>query len=63
MCLKEENKMNKKYAVLVVDMLNDFVTGAIGCDRARDIIKPTQELLEIKPVQLGWFFYYLESCY
>ena len=34
-----------KYAVLVVDMLNDFVTGALGCDRARAIIKPSQELL------------------
>ena len=32
---------NKKYAVLVVDMLNDFVTGALGCDRARAIVKPT----------------------
>ncbi len=39
--------MNKKYAVLVVDMLNDFVTGALGCDNARAIVKPTQELLEI----------------
>ena len=37
--------MEKKYAILVVDMLNDFVTGALGCDRARAIIKPTQELL------------------
>ena len=25
--------MEKKYAVLVVDMLNDFVTGALKCDR------------------------------
>ena len=38
--------MNKKYAILVVDMLNDFVTGALGCDRARAIVKPTQELLD-----------------
>ena len=38
--------MNKKYAILVVDMLNDFVTGALGCDNARAIVKPTQELLE-----------------
>ena len=38
--------MNTKYAVLVVDMLNDFVTGVIGCDRAKAIVKPTQELLE-----------------
>ena len=38
--------MNKKYAILVVDMLNDFVTGVIGCDNAKAIVKPTQELLE-----------------
>ena len=34
--------MNKKYAILVVDMLNDFVTGVIGCDRAKAIVKPLQ---------------------
>ena len=38
--------MSKKYAILVVDMLNDFVTGALGCDRARAIVKPLQELLD-----------------
>ena len=26
-----------KYAILVVDMLNDFVTGSLGCDRAKVI--------------------------
>ena len=36
MCLEDTN-MNKKYAILVVDMLNDFVTGALGCDNARKI--------------------------
>ena len=43
---RRTNVMKKKYAILVVDMLNDFVTGALGCDRARAIVKPTQELLE-----------------
>ena len=32
-------------AILVVDMLNDFVTGALGCDRARDIVPASAELL------------------
>ena len=32
-------------AILVVDMLNDFVTGALGCDRARDIVPATARLL------------------
>ena len=30
---------------LDVDMLNDFVTGALGCDRARDIVPATAALL------------------
>ena len=37
--------MNKKYAVLVVDMLNDFVTGALKCDRGLAIVPKTSELL------------------
>lgn len=38
-------KVNKP-AILVVDMLNDFVTGAIGCDRAREIVPATATLLD-----------------
>lgn len=38
--------MEKKYAVLVVDMLNDFVTGALKCDRGLAIILKTAELLD-----------------
>ena len=37
--------MSCKYAVLVVDMLNDFVTGALKCDRGLKIIPKTAELL------------------
>lgn len=37
--------MGKK-AVIVVDMLNDFVTGSLGCDRTRGIIAPTAKLLK-----------------
>ncbi len=33
-------------AILVVDMLNDFVTGALGCDRGRAIVPATAELLD-----------------
>lgn len=36
----------KKCAVLVVDMLNDFVTGSLKCDRGLAIVKPTAELLD-----------------
>ena len=35
-----------KYAILVVDMLNDFVTGSLGCDRAKAIVEPLRLLLE-----------------
>ena len=33
-------------AILVVDMLNDFVTGALTCDRARAIVPATAKLLD-----------------
>ena len=35
-----------KPAILVVDMLNDFVTGALGCDRAKAIVPATAKLCE-----------------
>ena len=33
-------------AILVVDMLNDVVTGSIGCDRAVEILPATARLLD-----------------
>ncbi len=38
-------KLNKP-AILVVDMLNDFVTGALGCERGRAIVPATAELID-----------------
>lgn len=38
--------MAEKYAVLVVDMLNDFVTGALKCDRGLAIVPKTAKLLD-----------------
>lgn len=35
-----------KCAVLVVDMLNDFVTGALKCDRGLAIVPKTAQLLD-----------------
>ncbi len=35
----------QKTAILVVDMLNDFVTGALTCERGRAIVPTTQKLL------------------
>lgn len=35
-----------KPAVLVVDMLNDFVTGALACDRGKAIVPATARLLD-----------------
>ena len=35
-----------KPAILVVDMLNDFVTGSLGCDRGRAIVPATAQLLD-----------------
>ena len=36
---------NNRCAVLVVDMLNDFVTGSLRCDRGLAIVPKTAELL------------------
>lgn len=33
-------------AILVVDMLNDFVTGALACDRGKAIVPATARLLD-----------------
>ena len=33
-----------KYAVVVVDMLNDFVTGSLGCENAEGIVEPLRSL-------------------
>ena len=38
--------MKKKMAILVVDMLNDFVTGALKCDRGLAIVPQTAKLLK-----------------
>ena len=34
-----------KTAIILVDMLNDFVTGSLACDRAQRIISPLQKLI------------------
>jgi nicotinamidase-related amidase len=34
-----------KCAIIVVDMLNDFVTGKLTCERALGTIKPNQKLI------------------
>ena len=39
----------KKYAVVVVDVLNEFVTGNIGCDAAKAVIEPIAKLRELIP--------------
>ena len=38
--------MEKKYALIVVDMINDFVYGKLKCDNAQKIIKPVNDLIE-----------------
>ena len=43
--VRKMEKLNHP-AILVVDMLNDFVTGALGCDRAREIVPATARLLD-----------------
>lgn len=38
--------MTEKAAIIVIDMLKDFVTGALKCERARRIIPNIRRLLE-----------------
>ena len=35
-----------EYAVILIDMLNDFVTGSLKCDRAQRIIPNLKRLVE-----------------
>lgn len=42
----ERSWIKAKTAVIVVDMLNDFVTGALKCDRGLAIVPKTAELLD-----------------
>lgn len=35
-----------KKAVIVVDMLNDFVTGMLACERGKAIVSPLKKLIE-----------------
>ena len=44
-CLYSEMEKLNHPAILVVDMLNDFVTGSIGCPRAVEILPATARLL------------------
>ena len=39
-------KKLERPAILVVDMLNDFVTGALACDRGKAIVPAMAQLLE-----------------
>jgi len=41
-----ENKTLESPAILVVDMLNDFVTGALACERGKAIVPATARLLD-----------------
>lgn len=43
--MSKQNNNADKYAVVVIDMLEDFVYGALKNDRAKTIIRPIQKLL------------------
>lgn len=52
----------KKYAVIVVDMLNDFVTGPIADPRVHHIIEPIKQLCE-KARKAGVPVLYANDCH
>ncbi len=43
--MPEVRPMKEKVAIIVVDMLNDFVYGALKCDRGLTTIEPNKRLL------------------
>jgi len=51
-----------KYAVIVIDMLNDFVTGPIASPRVNHIIEPIRDLCE-KARSLGYPVIYANDCH
>lgn len=41
-----QNVPKDRKAIIIVDMLNDFITGSLKCDRAQRIIPPLQKLIK-----------------
>ena len=41
----EQSLFHSKTAVIVVDMLNDFVKGKLSCEQSRAIVPPIRALL------------------
>ena len=58
-----KTKSNKeKYAVVVIDMLHDFVYGALKNDRAKKIIPPLKKLLS-HARKNGWLVVYANDAH
>ena len=55
--------MEKATAIIVVDMLNDFVTGSLKCDRAQRIIKPTVALCDAARKSKNVYVIYANDCH
>ncbi|MGB9725271.1 MAG: isochorismatase family protein [Fervidicoccaceae archaeon] len=58
--LKFEADVKGRTAVLVIDMLKEFVTGRLGSERARRIVSPLSEFLE-KAREAGAFIIYVKD--
>lgn len=52
----------KNTAIILVDMLNDFVTGALGCDRARAIVPNLKRLVDAAR-EKGVYVIYSNDCH
>lgn len=55
-----EGERRGNVAVLVIDMLNEFVTGRLGSERARKIVGPLSEFIE-KAREAGAFIIYAKD--
>lgn len=56
------NILNNKTAIILVDMLNDFVTGPLSCDSAKTIVQPLKELITTAR-EKGTHIIYANDCH
>ena len=52
----EQSLFHSKTAVIVVDMLNDFVKGELSCEQSEAIVPPIRDLYQTHAVKEYPFF-------
>ena len=50
-----------RYAILVLDMLNDFIKGSLKCEMALEIVPNIQSLLDVARINQIPIFYCIDE--